>query len=137
MNGNLIFLSILGLFVSSVVATIPYWLILLPGIDSGLILSVGLNYLLLSAIGVSMIGLPLGVVAAFLLRKYDRLTFNNLMKVALACAVVISGTLILGSGTFSVIFAPGILIAAITMALWCSKILLPNVKTKNGDKTLV
>ena len=104
MNRNLILLSILGLLVSSVMATIPYWVILLPGIDAGLMLFVG---------------------------------FNNLMKVAVAFATVISSVLILGVGRFSVVFVPGILFAAIAMALWSGKILLPKIKTKHGDKTLV
>jgi hypothetical protein len=118
-------------------ATIPYWVILLPGIDAGLMLFVGFNYLLISAIGVLIIGLPLGVLSAFLLIKYDRLTFDNLMKVAVAFATVISSVLILGVGRFSVVFVPGILFAAIAMALWSGKILLPKIKTKHGDKTLV
>ncbi|MEO0441193.1 MAG: hypothetical protein AAF067_09985 [Pseudomonadota bacterium] len=132
MNVKSSVLSILGLLVSALVAALPYW-ITAPGISENW-LDFSPYHFVLALTGVVLVGLPIGLLVLLFLRRTRRLTAINLFLAAVSSAVFLSIALIVLFGTFSIIFVPGILLAAICMALWSSKFVLPHNNNFNGGQ---
>jgi hypothetical protein len=106
--------AVAGLLLAGCLAAAPYLIVLYEPRNAGG--TQVLNILLTSCLGVLLIGLPLGIMAVFILARNDLLSARAIVASGVILPLFLGLPLFIGAGAFGLLFVPGMMIAGMVMA---------------------